>query len=94
MSVTVSPFTASTGVADTAGVSSFVTLSVDDEPVSDEASRSTPVGAAGAVESMSTSSAGPDGEVLPAGSVTVEDIDQRPSDIVGKSQLFTVGDAT
>ena len=32
--------------------------------------------------------------VLPAASVTVEDIDQRPSDIVGKSQLFTVGDAT
>ncbi len=89
-----SPATASTGVADIVGVSSLVMLSVNELPESDDVARSTAVGAAGAVLSTSTLSAGPAGEVLPAGSVTFDVIDHVPSDIAGRSQLFTVGDAT
>jgi hypothetical protein len=89
-----SPATASSGVADMVGVSSFVTLSMNELPESDAVAKSTPVGADGAVLSMLMSRPGPDGEVFPAGSVTVEDIDHEPSDIAGRSQLFTVGEAT
>lgn len=52
--VTVSPTTPDTGVADIVGVLSFVRLSVDDVPVSDDAARSTEVGAEGAVRSIVT----------------------------------------
>lgn len=89
-----SPLTPPTGVAATAGVSSFVTLSVNEVPVSDASKRSTAVGVAGAVESMESGSAGPADDWLPAGSVTFDVIDQSPSVMVGRSQLLTVGDAT
>ena len=98
VSATVSPVDAP-GI-ETAGVLSFVRLSEFDVPESEAARRSGAEMAAadgpanGASESIVTSSAGPAGEALPAGSVTVEDIDHGPSDIVGMSQLFTVDDAT
>ena len=60
-------------------------LSVDDEPESDEATRSGADGADGADESTSTGVADPVVDVLPAGSVSVPVTDQVPSDRDGRS---------
>jgi hypothetical protein len=90
--VTVSP-----GIAlgsESSGVVTFVTLSLFDDPESEDANRSGPMEAIGAAVSISMSRPGPAGEKLPAGSATVADIDHAPSDIAGRSQLVTEGDAT
>jgi hypothetical protein len=72
------------------GVLSPVKLSVDDEPVSEEANKSRPDGAAGAVPSMVIGNALDDGEVFPAGSVSVAEIFQVPSVSVGSVQFVAV----
>jgi hypothetical protein len=77
-----------------AGVASFVTLSVDDEPVSEAGNKSGAGGAAGGVESTVMFVPGPAGETLPEGSVIVPSMVHEPSDIAGRSQLFTEGDCT
>jgi hypothetical protein len=51
-------------------------------------------GADGANVSIVTGRAGPIGEALPAGSLTIAVIDQSPSDNAGNSQLDTEGEAT
>jgi hypothetical protein len=89
---TVSPTTAP-GI-ETSGVESDVMLSVFDVPESDAGSKSGVDGALGGVASIEMSRLGPAVETLPAGSATVADIDHVPSDIVGRSQLVTVDDAT
>lgn len=70
--VTVSPFTAPTGVADMVGVLSLVRLSVLDVPRSEAAARSTADGALGALRSTVTDAPGDDapGPVPPADLVT------------------------
>jgi hypothetical protein len=88
----VSPTTAP-GI-ETSGVESDVMLSVFDVPESDAGSKSGVDGALGGVASIEMSRLGPAVETLPAGSATVADIDHVPSDIVGRSQLVTVDDAT
>jgi hypothetical protein len=67
-----------------------VLLSVDDEPVSDEATRSTPDGADGGVVSIEMGSALDDGEVFPAGSVSVDERFQFPGVNVGSVQSVDV----
>ena len=72
------------------GVLSLVLLSVFDDPVSDEAARSTPVGAVGAVPSIEIGSALDEVDVLPARSVSVEEIFHVPSVSVGSVQFVAV----
>jgi hypothetical protein len=90
--VTVSPF--ATVPPETDGVLSEVELSVDDDPVSDAGNRSGVAGVVGGVESILRGKLGPGPDTLPAGSATVASTVQSPSDIVGRSQLFTVAEAT
>ncbi len=79
--VTVSP--SATPSAETAGVLSFVRLSVDDEPVSDDATKS---GVPAFVAVSMLSGSGVDaGEVLPARSVCVAATLHVPSASVGRS---------
>ena len=89
--VTVSPSAAP--ARDIAGVGSAVTLSVFDEPVSLGGKRSGATAAVGGTLSIVMSRPGPDGEVFPAGSVTVDDMVHLPSVMIGRSQLPTVGEA-
>jgi hypothetical protein len=72
------------------GVLSPVKLSVDDEPVSEEANKSRPDGAAGAVPSMVIGNALDDVDVLPDGSVSVAEIFHVPSVSVGSVQFVDV----
>ena len=81
----VSPF--DPPVALIVGVLSLVLLSVEDVPVSDDAARSTPVGADGAVVSTEMGSALDDVDVFPAGSVSVEETFHVPSVSVGSVQF-------
>ena len=69
------------------GVVSLVLLSVSDAPVSDATARSTPEGADGGVVSTVMGSAVDDGEMLPAGSVNVDEMFQVPSVSVGSVQF-------
>jgi hypothetical protein len=69
------------------GVVSLVLLSVDDEPVSDDASRSTPEGADGAVPSIVIGNEVDGADVLPAGSVSVDEMFHVPSVSVGRVQF-------
>jgi hypothetical protein len=69
-----------------AGVASFVTLSVDDEPVSEAGNKSGAGGAAGGVESTVIESCCVI-PVLPARSVIEADTDQVPSLSAGRVQL-------
>jgi hypothetical protein len=69
------------------GVVSFVLLSESDVPESDDANRSTPVGADGGVVSIVIGSADEEVEVLPAGSVNVDEMFHVPSVSVGSVQL-------
>ena len=69
------------------GVLSLVLLSVFDDPVSDDASRSTPVGAVGAVPSIEMGSALDEVDVLPAASVSDEVTFHVPSVSVGSVQF-------
>jgi hypothetical protein len=69
------------------GVLSPVKLSESDDPVSDAANKSRPVGATGAVPSIVMGNAVDDGEMLPAGSVSVEEIFHVPSVSVGSVQF-------
>jgi hypothetical protein len=83
--VMVSPF--APPVALKVGVLSPVKLSESDEPVSDAVNKSRPVGADGAVPSIVMGSAVDDGEMLPAGSVSVDEMFHVPSVSVGSVQL-------
>jgi hypothetical protein len=83
--VIVSPF--APPVALKVGVVSLVLLSVFDAPVSDDAARSTPVGADGAVPSIVMGSAVDGADVLPAGSVSVDEMFHVPSVSVGRAQF-------
>ena len=67
-----------------AGAESFVRLSVFDVPVSFAGSRSG-ADAEGAVVSMVTGVDGPADEMFPAGSVSVAEVDQVPSERAGRS---------
>ena len=69
------------------GVVSLVLLSESDAPVSDASARSTPEGADGGVVSIVTGNAVDDGEMLPAGSVNVDEMFQVPSVSVGRVQF-------
>jgi hypothetical protein len=69
------------------GVVSLVLLSVFDAPVSDASARSTPEGADGGVVSIVTGNAVDDGEMLPAGSVNVDETFHVPSVSVGSVQF-------
>ena len=69
------------------GVVSLVLLSESDVPVSDDANRSTPVGAVGGVVSIVMGNADEEVEVLPAGSVNVAETFHVPSVSVGSVQL-------
>jgi hypothetical protein len=69
------------------GVVSLVLLSELDDPVSDAANKSTPGGADGAVVSIVIGNAVDDGEMLPAGSVNVDEMFQVPSVSVGSVQF-------
>ncbi len=69
------------------GVASLVLLSVFDAPVSDDANRSTPVGADDGVVSIVSGNDPVDGPVFPAASVTEADTVHVPSDNVGNEQL-------
>jgi hypothetical protein len=69
------------------GVVSLVLLSESDDPVSDAANKSRPVGAAGAVPSIVIGNAVDDGEMLPAGSDNVDEMFQVPSVSVGSVQF-------
>jgi hypothetical protein len=69
------------------GVVSLVLLSESDVPVSDDANRSTAEGADGGVVSIVTGNAVDDGEMLPAGSVNVDEMFQVPSVSVGSVQF-------
>ena len=80
---TVSPDTADDN--DNAGVVSEVTLSVDDEPESDAATRSGASGAAGAEVSTVSGRAALAADVLPAASVRVAETDHVPSVRAGRS---------
>jgi hypothetical protein len=83
--VTVSP--GAPPVTPTVGVSSFVMLSVFEEPESEPGTRSTSVGADGALASMSIDSALVGADTFPAWSVEVAVIDHRPSGSGPSSQL-------
>jgi hypothetical protein len=69
------------------GVLSPVKLSEFDEPVSDAANKSSPEGADGAVPSIVMGSADEEVEVLPDGSVNVDEMFHVPSVSVGSVQL-------
>jgi hypothetical protein len=69
------------------GVVSLVLLSESDAPVSDDAKRSTPVGADGAVPSIVMGSAVDGADVLPAGSVSVDEMFHEPGLNVGSVQF-------
>ena len=69
------------------GVVSLVLLSESDAPVSDAAARSTPEGAVGGVVSIVIGNAVDDGETLPAGSVSVDEMFHVPSVSVGSVQF-------
>ena len=69
------------------GVVSLVLLSESDVPESDDANRSTPVGAVGGVVSIVIGNAVDDGETLPAGSVNVDEMFHVPSVSVGSVQF-------
>jgi hypothetical protein len=69
------------------GVVSMVLLSESDAPESDDANKSRPVGATGAVPSIVIGNAVDDGEMLPAGSVNVDEMFQVPSVSVGSVQF-------
>jgi hypothetical protein len=83
--VMVSPF--APPVALKVGVESLVLLSESDDPESDVANKSRPVGADGAVPSIVMGSADEEVEVLPAGSVNVAETFHVPSVSVGRVQL-------
>jgi len=72
------------------GVVSLVLLSVLDDPESDDASKSTPDGADGGVVSIEMGSALDDGDVFPAGSVSVDEMFQFPGVNVGSVQSVDV----
>jgi hypothetical protein len=82
--VTVSP--ALPPVMPIVGALSLVTLSVDDEPVSDAVARSTADGADGAVVSTVIDSALDAADVPPVGCVSVAVIDHVPLASVPRSQ--------
>ena len=69
------------------GVVSLVLLSESDAPESDDANRSTPVGADGGVVSIVSDNDPVAGPVFPAASVTEADTVHVPSDNVGNEQL-------
>ncbi len=69
------------------GVVSFVLLSESDVPESDDVNRSTPVGAVGGVVSIVMGNADEELEVLPAGSVNVDEMFHEPGLNVGSVQL-------
>jgi hypothetical protein len=69
------------------GVVSLVWLSESDAPESDDAKRSTPVGADGAVPSIVMGSAVDGADVLPAGSVSVDEMFHEPGLNVGSVQF-------
>jgi hypothetical protein len=69
------------------GVVSLVLLSESDAPESDDANRSTPVGADGGVVSIVSDNDPVAGLVFPAASVTEADTVHVPSDNVGNEQL-------
>jgi hypothetical protein len=69
------------------GVVSLVSLSESDAPESDDANRSTPVGAVGGVVSIVMGSADDDGETLPDESVNVEEMFHEPGLNVGSVQF-------
>ncbi len=69
------------------GVLSPVKLSEFDEPVSDAANKSSPEGADGAVPSIVMGSADEEVEVLPDGSVNVDEMFHVPSVSVGRVQF-------
>jgi hypothetical protein len=83
--VMVSPF--APPVALKVGVLSPVKLSEFDEPVSDAVNKSRPVGATGAVPSIVIGNAVDDGEMLPAGSVNLDEMFHVPSVSVGSVQF-------
>jgi hypothetical protein len=83
--VMVSPFAPPAALI--VGVVSLVLLSVSDAPVSDDAARSTPVGADGGVVSRVIGNAVDDVDVLPAGSVKVAEMFHVPSVSVGSVQF-------
>jgi hypothetical protein len=83
--VMVSPF--APPVALKVGVLSPVKLSESDEPVSDVANKSRPVGANGAVPSIVMGSADEEVEMLPDGSVNVDETFHVPSVSVGSVQF-------
>ena len=86
VAVTVTVIPVVTPGTEIVGVLSAVMLSVDDAPVSDAAVKSDEEGAAGSEVLMVTVSAGPEDDVLPAGSVVVAVTDQSPSASVPRSQ--------
>ena len=69
------------------GVVSLVWLSVSDAPVSDDAKRSTPVGAVGGVGSIVMGNAVDGADVLPAGSASVDEMFHEPGLNVGSVQF-------
>jgi hypothetical protein len=69
------------------GVVSLVLLSESDAPESDDAARSTPDGADGAVPSIVMGSADEEVEVLPDESVNVEEMFHEPGLNVGSVQF-------
>ncbi len=77
-------------VALSVGVVSLVLLSVLEDPESDDASKSTPAGADGAVPSMVMGRALDGDDVLPDGSVTVAETFHVPSPSVGSVQFVAV----
>jgi hypothetical protein len=83
--VIVSPF--APPVALIVGVVSLVLLSESDAPESDDAARSTPVGADGAVASIVMGNAVDGADVLPAGSVSVDEMFHEPGLNVGSVQF-------
>jgi hypothetical protein len=86
--VMVSPFAPPAALK--VGVASLVLLSESDDPESDDAERSTPDGADGAVPSIVMGSADEEVEVLPAGSVNVDETFHVPSVSVGSVQFVAV----
>jgi hypothetical protein len=69
------------------GVVSVVTLSVCDPPLSEVVAKSGATGFDGAVASMVIGNAVDDGEMLPAGSVSVDEMFHVPSVSVGSVQF-------
>jgi hypothetical protein len=69
------------------GVVSLVLLSESDAPESDDANKSRPLGVTGAVPSIVIGNAVEEVEVLPAGSVNVDEMFQVPSVSVGSVQF-------